>query len=96
MRNAELRQALIKLLVGFLKAVAILLAAIEIDLQAGLLDRRSVDFGQIHRVDRTEELFVGRGAEDIADDLQHELRTAIIAGRVRQFRKQRGAMCRHR
>src|SRR5437868_10327249 len=53
-RDAELSQALVELLVRLREAIVVLLADIKVDLQARLLDGGGVRLGNVDRVDGTK------------------------------------------
>src|SRR6185295_18049799 len=93
-RKSQLRELLVKSLVGFLESITILLAAVEVNLDSGFLYRGGVRLGNEHRIDGFEKLFVGRIAKDLADQLHHELRSPIPSRRMRKLGKQRSAVSR--
>src|SRR2546427_11304394 len=93
--ETQLGQLIVKDFVTLLKSVSILFAAIEINLDARLLDRSRVSFNDEHRIDRLKISFVRWIAENLTDQLHHELRAAIAAFWMRHVGEQSGAVSRH-
>src|SRR5262252_6603725 len=92
MSQAKLCQFLVEGFVRFCEAIPVLVADIEIDLDARLLNRGEVLLYQKHGIRRAEIFFVRWIAKNLSDQLRQEHRPAIATCRLRQFGYKRGAM----